>query len=234
MEYEKNNRGFSLVELIIVIAIMAILSAVIVPAIIRYIDKSRKAMDVQTAQVIYEAVELAMTSGNDDAYNGWDVCVTKYKNITSYGGYAFGNAKGYGKQGATARAADEYNMRPVAWCRGVNMHNWQNTFFKSTLDNQNGATEQRAFTDEMLYCMAQERAQGGSTSNRNYDGETDLGFKTKFNKGIKGLDGAYHQPECWIIYRREDNGNPEIWIGYKSGAVRPLCRIYPDPAPDYK
>ena len=76
-----NNKGFSLIELIIVIAIMAILSAVIVPAIVRYIDKSRKAMDVQTAQVIYQACELAMTSGNDDAYAGWDVCVTKDNEI---------------------------------------------------------------------------------------------------------------------------------------------------------
>ena len=64
----KNNKGLSLVELIIVIAIMSILSALIVPAVIRYIDKSKKAMDVQTAQTIYYAVELAMTSGNDDAY----------------------------------------------------------------------------------------------------------------------------------------------------------------------
>ena len=65
---KKNDKGFTLVELIIVIAIISILSAAIVPAIIRYIDKSKKAMDVQTAQTIYYAVELAMTSGNDDAY----------------------------------------------------------------------------------------------------------------------------------------------------------------------
>ena len=37
------NKGFSLVELIIVIAIMAILAAAIAPALIRYIDKSRNA-----------------------------------------------------------------------------------------------------------------------------------------------------------------------------------------------
>ena len=36
------NKGFSLVELIIVIAIMAILAAAIAPALTRYIDKSRR------------------------------------------------------------------------------------------------------------------------------------------------------------------------------------------------
>lgn len=44
---KKSNKGFSLVELIIVIAIMAILAMTIAPATIRYIDKSRKADDLQ-------------------------------------------------------------------------------------------------------------------------------------------------------------------------------------------
>ncbi len=58
--YNKENRGFSLVELIIVIAIMAILAAAIVPALIRYIDKSRKADDVDTASTIAKAAQLAI------------------------------------------------------------------------------------------------------------------------------------------------------------------------------
>ncbi|MBO6205612.1 MAG: prepilin-type N-terminal cleavage/methylation domain-containing protein, partial [Lachnospiraceae bacterium] len=37
----KNNKGFSLVELIIVIAIMAILVGVMAPQLIKYIEKSK-------------------------------------------------------------------------------------------------------------------------------------------------------------------------------------------------
>ena len=61
-----NNKGFSLVELIIVIAIMAILAGAIAPALIRYIDKSRKSNDVSSGKTIKTAVETAM--GNEVAY----------------------------------------------------------------------------------------------------------------------------------------------------------------------
>jgi prepilin-type N-terminal cleavage/methylation domain len=50
------NKGFSLVELIIVIAIMAILAAAIAPAVIRYIDKSRHATDVESADEIARCI----------------------------------------------------------------------------------------------------------------------------------------------------------------------------------
>ena len=61
------NKGFSLVELIIVIAIMAILAAAIAPALIRYIDKSRKADDVAAAETVNTAVNAALA--NEDAYS---------------------------------------------------------------------------------------------------------------------------------------------------------------------
>lgn len=51
-----NNKGLSLVELVIVIAIIAILAAAISPALIRYIEKARKRIDVQSAQMVYDSV----------------------------------------------------------------------------------------------------------------------------------------------------------------------------------
>ncbi len=44
---KKDNKGFSLVELIIVIAIMAILVGIVGTQVIPYIDKSRNAKDIQ-------------------------------------------------------------------------------------------------------------------------------------------------------------------------------------------
>lgn len=54
-----NNQGFSLVELIIVIAIMAILVAVIGPQLLKYVEKSKVEADQQTLDAIYKAVEYA-------------------------------------------------------------------------------------------------------------------------------------------------------------------------------
>ena len=62
-ESQRFNRGFSLVELIIVIAIMAILAAAIAPALIRYITKSRKASDLETASVLLSGCNNAYSEG---------------------------------------------------------------------------------------------------------------------------------------------------------------------------
>lgn len=56
----KNNKGFSLVELIIVIAIMAILVGVMAPQLIKYIEKSNVSADTQLADTIQTACVTAM------------------------------------------------------------------------------------------------------------------------------------------------------------------------------
>ena len=42
MKRQKNNKGFSLVELIVVVAIMAVLVGVLAPAYLRYVEKARR------------------------------------------------------------------------------------------------------------------------------------------------------------------------------------------------
>lgn len=71
----KYNKGFSLVELIIVIAIMAILAAAIAPALIRYINKARKADDIATADSVGATFNAAVTD-NEDIYNFVTLCAS--------------------------------------------------------------------------------------------------------------------------------------------------------------
>ena len=61
MRREKmNNKGFSLVELIIVIAIMAILSAALAPQLMKYIEKSRVSTDDTSCASIESCVNAAL------------------------------------------------------------------------------------------------------------------------------------------------------------------------------
>lgn len=61
-----NNKGFSLVELIIVVAIMAILIGVLAPQYIKYVEKSRVSADEDTMDSLTKAVQTAVT--DDDYY----------------------------------------------------------------------------------------------------------------------------------------------------------------------
>ena len=59
MEKKKmNDKGFSLVELIIVIAIMAILIAVLAPQYLKFVERSRKSADRDTVDQVIRAVQI--------------------------------------------------------------------------------------------------------------------------------------------------------------------------------
>ena len=59
-KFRKNNKGFTLVELIIVIAIIAVLTAVLAPQYIKYIDNSRWSTDQSNAGTLLHEVQVAI------------------------------------------------------------------------------------------------------------------------------------------------------------------------------
>ncbi len=60
----KEKRGFSLVELIIVIAIMAVLAAAIAPTLIRYIHKARVTKAINEARIIRDSIQGGIAQAN--------------------------------------------------------------------------------------------------------------------------------------------------------------------------
>ncbi len=58
---KQNNKGFTLVELIIVIAIIAVLAAVLAPQYMRYVERGRQSNDIQVATSIMRATNAALS-----------------------------------------------------------------------------------------------------------------------------------------------------------------------------
>ena len=91
----KNNKGFTQVELIIVVAIIAVLSAVAAPQYIKYVERSRQGVDASTLEEVRHAVEVevgvngAPTSALEVTVAGTDGTVTVpsgYEQVTAITG----------------------------------------------------------------------------------------------------------------------------------------------------
>ena len=54
----KNKNGFTLIELTVVLAILAILAAILIPTFLITTDRARLRGDIQTARIIQNAIEL--------------------------------------------------------------------------------------------------------------------------------------------------------------------------------
>jgi prepilin-type N-terminal cleavage/methylation domain-containing protein len=63
---KEQNHGFSLVELIVVVAIMAVLVGILVPAYLAYVEKTRIQRDESAAGEIFRAAEIVVYSGQYD------------------------------------------------------------------------------------------------------------------------------------------------------------------------
>jgi len=83
----KNRRGFTLIELIVVLAVLAIVMAIAVPRFMGVQDQSRLKADASSAQQIINSARLQETNNNDDkvirngattAEHEWDVTLMAY------------------------------------------------------------------------------------------------------------------------------------------------------------
>ena len=66
---KKNNKGFTLMEMLIVVAIIAVLVAIAIPTFTSALEKSREATDAANLRAAYAEVTVAALT-NEDTGNG--------------------------------------------------------------------------------------------------------------------------------------------------------------------
>lgn len=86
---QKNNKGFSLVELIVVVAIMAVLMGILVPTLVKNVEKSKKQKDASAIEEIRSTMVTTLadpTYSDIEAtivYDGTTIDVDNPKTITA-------------------------------------------------------------------------------------------------------------------------------------------------------
>ena len=78
---KNNNKGFTLVELIVVLVILAILAAILVPALLGYIDKAREKQITTNAEAAFVAAQ-AILSEEYGLNHSTTAAVTRAKSAT--------------------------------------------------------------------------------------------------------------------------------------------------------
>lgn len=114
MEKRKlNNEGFSLIELIVVIAIMAILVGALAPQYLKFVERSRKSTDVQNVAAIKSALEVYAADpmvAADKALGDGTVKLTAESKAV-----AVANASGHGDLALREAGIDNIGLKSSKW-----------------------------------------------------------------------------------------------------------------------
>ena len=81
-QINKKNKGFTLIEMVVVMAIIAVLIAIAVPQVLRLINKSKVTADLSSAKAIATQIQQYMADGAN--VNLTDQQISSDPNLQSY------------------------------------------------------------------------------------------------------------------------------------------------------
>jgi prepilin-type N-terminal cleavage/methylation domain-containing protein len=218
------KKGFTLIELIVVVAIIGVLSAILVPAIMGYIDKSKKKSTVANAKTLYTAIMNTLLT-SDTIYESF--YTKKFKKNQEW--WFKASYDGVCKEwavGKNTKDTDEYYVLSMM-CRvdgtahktgGANPDVIINTW-----EDCDDKHSHQVFIDFLNSSSDLGPSQRGGDS---------FPVKMPYQKRQDGKDLPLVR---WLVCRRVSNPEViEIWAGDGTKAKNgPVYRVFPDPASNY-
>lgn len=240
-KYNRSEKGFTLVEMVIVISIIGVLAAIIIPSIINYVQKANRKADIVTARLIGSTVASLLLEDPefyDNFYKGMD-------------------SKGSGVDYEVTISGESYVYRNVARADGSknclddatqNRHGWRHgTGWEFTSNDPAYSYVTETLNDTL------EEIIGGDADNMSFIPMRSTGYKhpaseCNHDRGIgrssrsRDKSNTYSYTDKWLVgYRVEKRGKNqkrggqvEVWAGdsYGKAANGPRCRLWPAP-PSY-
>ena len=121
MMKKTNNKGFSLVELIVVVLIMAIIAVALAPQVMKWVGNSKKATDVQSYDQMVESCQIAIAQDNLQAKDFTVTITTTGSSVTSESGTSGEVATALGKVNSswTSTISKEGTSYTITFTAGV-------------------------------------------------------------------------------------------------------------------
>ncbi len=205
----KSDKGITLLELIIVIAIMAVIVGVATPMFLSHLNKSRRSRDLVTAERIATASYVAFAC-NSDAFDAYE----KWEGLSANVSATYNGVTETYKVYLVAANEDQYKSKKIPNC-----FHWT----VALLGDEKGTKGFYGTINDEL---------GLSRTSPN-DGINPR-FKIKRSGKIPGTSKNFSNVDVWRICKNAKTGQLEIWAAdHNRYGGYPCYRLWPNPDDAY-
>lgn len=225
----KKKSGFTLIELIIVVTIIGILTALVVPMTLNYVTKAKKRATIANGRILWNEVN-SIVCISDETYNSF-YTLKQNTSIWYFESSEDGRCVRYhGRNTGKKMAESNYFLNVVcrvdgaAHSTGIGLDGQEVSVILNTWDDADYNNKNRRLYMEKL------------TASENLKPFEQNGMTFPLKMPYNGRDDGKKQPIVrWIICTRKDDPEKiEIWAGDGTKAKNgPVYRVYPNPASIY-